>query len=128
MMIQKRKKKEFKKIVHPLSVSNIRFEGTRVEESVVKGVVNYFVLILVIFVAGTFVLSIDTYGDFETNVTAMAACLNNVGPGFSKVGPIGNFSGFNVISKLVLAFSMLIGRLEIYPMLLLFNPKVWMNK
>ena len=121
-------KKEFKKIVHPLSVSNIRFEGTRVEESVVKGVVNYFVLILVIFVVGTFALSIDTFGDFETNVTAMAACLNNVGPGFSKVGPIGNFSGFNVISKLVLAFSMLIGRLEIYPMLLLFNPKVWMNK
>lgn len=121
-------KREIKKIVHPLSVSNINFEGSRVEETVVKGVVNYFVLIIVLFAAGTFVISIDSFGDFETNISAMAACLNNIGPGFSKVGPVGNFGGYNPLSKMVLTFAMLIGRLEIYPMLLLFNPKVWMNK
>ena len=66
--------------------------------------------------------------DFETNVTAIIACINNTGPGFSLVGPMGNYSCFNDFGKILLSCLMLIGRLEIYPILLLFMPKVWFNK
>ena len=121
-------KREIKKLVHPNSVTNIKFEKTTVEETVVKGVANYFIIIIVIFAAGLLIVSFDSFGDFETNSTAMATCLNNIGPGFGKVGPMSNFSEYNWVSKLTLIFSMLIGRLEIYPILIIFNPKVWLNK
>ena len=121
-------RKEIKKLVHPMSVSNIRFEHERVNENTVKGVINYFAMIILLLGVGFIVISIDSFGDFETNISAIASCLNNVGPGFGKVGPIFNYSGYNWLSKLTLSFAMLIGRLEIYPILLLFNPKVWLNK
>ena len=121
-------KKEVKKLVHPMSVSNIRFEHERVNENTVKGVINYFVMIILLLGVGFIVISIDSFGDFETNISAITSCLNNIGPGFGKVGPIFNYSGYNWLSKLTLSFAMLIGRLEIYPILLLFNPKVWLNK
>lgn len=121
-------KREFKKILHPNSVSNIRFEGTTLEESVVKGVCNYFSLIMVILFAGTLVISLNGF-DFQTNFTAMTACINNIGPGLgSIVGPMGSFANFNWFSKLVFILAMLIGRLEIYPILILFNPKIWRKK
>ena len=121
-------RREFKKIFHPNSVSNIRFEGTTLEENVVKGVCNYFSLIIIILFAGTLILSLNGF-DFQTNFTAMTSCINNIGPGLgSIVGPMGSYANFNWFSKLVLTLAMLIGRLEIYPILILFNPKVWMNK
>lgn len=131
-------KREIKKIMHPNSVSKIRFEGSNLDESVVKGVSNYFVLIIVFVLAGTLVLSLDGF-DFQTTFTAMAATINNTGPGFSEIasqtgeltidiGPIGNYDAFSPLSKVVLILSMLIGRLEIYPILMLFNPRVWSKK
>ena len=121
-------KREFKKLLHPTSVSNIRFEGTTLEESVVKGVCNYFTLIMVILFAGTLVVSLNGF-DFQTNFTAMTACINNIGPGFGNiVGPMGSFADFNWFSKLIFILAMLIGRLEIYPILILFNPKIWRKK
>lgn len=120
--------REFKKIFHPNCVTNIKFEGTTLEENVVKGVSNYFVLIIVILFSGTLFLSLSNF-DFQTNFTAMASCLNNIGPGFGKIiGPMGNFSSYNWLSKLILTFAMLIGRLEIYPILILFNPKIYLKK
>lgn len=121
-------RREIRKLVHPNSVTNIKFEQTTVEESVVKGVANYFVIIVALFAIGVLIVSFDSFGGFETNMSAVATCLNNIGPGFGHVGPMGNFSEYNVISKLTLIFLMLIGRLEVYPMLIIFNPKVWLNK
>ena len=67
--------------------------------------------------------------DFETTITSVIACLNNTGPGFGNiVGATGNYSDFSILSKLSLSALMLIGRLEIYPLLILFSPKVWLNK
>lgn len=120
-------KREIKKLVHPNSVSNITFEGSTVDENVVKGVNGYFGIMMCIIFASLIVLSFDKL-DFETNFTAIIACVNNIGPGFSLVGPMGNYSCFNDFSKIILSALMLIGRLEIYPILLLFMPKVWFNK
>ena len=72
-------------------------------------------------------VSFDNFS-FETNVTAVFACLNNIGPGLELVGPMGNFADFSPWSKLLLSFDMLAGRLEIFPMLLLFAPSIWRRK
>ena len=72
-------------------------------------------------------ISLDSF-DFETTFTATAACYNNVGPGLSAVGPASNYAAFSNLSKMILSFAMLLGRLEIYPMLLAFAPALWRNK
>lgn len=130
--------REVRKITHPNSVANIRFDGNNVDESVVKSISNYFIIYILIFVCSFLVITLDGF-DFKTNITAVAACLNNTGPGIGglaidgqqlliDIGPLGNYSPFGVFSKLVLIFTMFVGRLEIYPILLLFNPRVWLNK
>ena len=81
-------------------------------------------LYFIIFSASALIISIDQF-DLITNFTAVAACFNNIGPGLEVVGPTGNFSGFSDLSKLVLIFDMLVGRLEIFPILMLFNPSAW---
>lgn len=80
-----------------------------------------------ILVASILLLTIDNF-DFTTNVTAVISALNNIGPGLSLVGPAGNFAFFSGFSKYVLMFDMLAGRLEIFPMLLLFVPYTWKNR
>ena len=130
--------REIKKLTHPNSVANIRFDGNNVDESVVKGVSNYFIIYILLFVCSFLVITLDGF-DFKTNITSIAACLNNTGPGIGglaidgqqaliDIGPLGNYSPFSFFSKLVLTFTMFVGRLEIYPILILFNPKVWLNK
>ena len=79
---------------------------------------------LLIVALSILIISIDNF-DFETNFTAVASALNNIGPGFSKVGPAENFSIFSNLSTFVLALDMLIGRLEIFPMLMLLSPRTW---
>jgi len=66
--------------------------------------------------------------DIETNLTAAVSCFNNVGPGLSLIGPSGNYADYTAFSKVVLSFAMLFGRLEIFPLLLAFNPKTWIRK
>ena len=128
VILAKSVKREIKKIVHPNSVSNIRFEKTTLDEKVVKGVSNYFTVLLCIFVVGIIIISANGF-DFETTITSVVACLNNTGPGFGKIiGATGNYADFSILSKLSLSALMLIGRLEIYPLLILFSPKVWLNK
>ena len=128
--------REIKKLTHPNSITNIRFEGNNVDEGVVKGISNYFTIFIIIFISCFLIISLNGF-DFTTNITAVTACINNIGPGFGPidatnaiidVGPAGNFGPFNWLSKLTLIFAMLVGRLEIYPILILFNPKVWLNK
>ncbi len=115
-----------KKMIHPHSVSTITFEGQKVDKSVQDGVTSYFGTILIIFLISSVLISFDGY-DIATNLSAVATCLNNVGPGLNVVGPCGNFGGFSAFSKVVLIFNMIIGRLEIYPVLVLFHPNTWKN-
>ena len=128
MILMKSIKREIKKIIHPNSITNIRLEGTTLDESVVKGVCNYFTILITIFVVGVLVISLNGF-DFVTTISSVVTTLNNDGPGFgSVIGATGNFASFSVLSKLTLSLLMLIGRLEIYPILVLFSPKVWLNK
>ena len=128
MILMKSIKREIKKIIHPNSITNIRLEGTTLDESVVKGVCNYFTVLITIFVVGVIVISLNGF-DFVTTISSVVTTLNNDGPGFgSVIGATGNFASFSVLSKLTLSLLMIIGRLEIYPILVLFSPKVWLNK
>ncbi|MBO7536493.1 MAG: TrkH family potassium uptake protein, partial [Bacilli bacterium] len=117
-------KREIKKLLHPNIVEPVKVDGKGIDDGVVKAVNSYFVAIIVIFLLACLLISIDGFS-IATNITAVAACLNNVGPGLEMVGPIGNYSAFSIFSKLVLSLSMLVGRLEVYPILMLFNPRTY---
>ena len=82
---------------------------------------------LLVFTVSFLLLSLDGF-DIVTTFTALTACINNIGPGLEVVGPMGNFSAFSWWSKLLLSFDMLVGRLEIFPMLLLFAPSIWQRR
>ena len=84
----------------------------------------YLVAYLFIFTFSLLIISLDNF-DFTSTFTAVTATINNIGPGLNVVGPMGNFGGFSVLSKLVMIFDMLVGRLEIFPLLLLFAPNTW---
>lgn len=116
--------KEFHSYIHPHSVRKIKMDGKSVEHDVVRSVNVYFFTFIVVFVASVFILSFENF-DLTTNFTAVASCINDVGPGLSMVGPTHNFSCFNTLSKFVLMFDMLAGRLELFPLLILFHPLAW---
>lgn len=124
MILVKNVRREIKHMLHPHSVNVIRMDGEVLDEGTVKGAANYFALYAVVLVALTVVVSLDGF-DQTTNLTAALTCLNNVGPGFSVVGPAGNFAGFSVLSKIALTFGMLVGRLEIMPIFIFFSPASW---
>ncbi|MBQ6756615.1 MAG: TrkH family potassium uptake protein [Oscillospiraceae bacterium] len=112
--------------VHPKSVRQTRLEGKTLDSDTMRSISSYFILFLLVFVASVCLVSLDNY-DLSTNFTAVAATLNNIGPGLNLVGPTQNFALFSDFSKFVLMFDMLAGRLELYPMILLFYPAVWKN-
>lgn len=114
VMYCKSARKELRKALHPHSVETIEFENQPIDSNVISSIQGYLVIYLMIFVVSLQVL-----------FSAVATCLNNVGPGMNVVGPVGNFSSLSDVSKLVLSFDMLAGRLEIFPMLLLFAPSQW---
>ena len=120
-------KREIQKLLHPNSVAPIKMEGEVVDAGVVKGVVVYFAFIIILLFAGTLLVSFDGL-DFTSTFTGVIACVNNIGPGLNLVGPMGNFDCFSYFSKVVLSILMLIGRLEVYPILILFLPKTWTGK
>ena len=116
--------KELESYLHPKSVRKIKMDGKPVEHEVVRSVNVYFITFLIIFTFSVFILSFEGKSA-ETNFTAVIATLNNIGPGLGEVGPMGSFNGYGVVSKLVMIFDMLAGRLELFPMLILFRPAVW---
>lgn len=124
LMYFKSGKMELKKAVHPHSVTSIEMDNTQVEPSIINNIHGYLILYFMIFIISFMVLSFYNL-DFESAFSAVATCLNNVGPGFNAVGPTCNFSGLSDVSKLVLSFDMLAGRLEIFPILILFAPSLW---
>ena len=98
--------------------------GRLLEHETVRGVNVFMAAYVMIFFAALLIISFDNF-DFTTNFTAIAATFNNIGPGFNVVGPMGNYSGFSDLSKIVMSLCMLTGRLEIFPMLVLFSPYTW---
>ena len=108
--------KEVAYIMHPRNIRKIRFEGKAVEHEVQRSINVFMISYLGIFVASVLLISLDNL-DGVTNFTAVAATLNNIGPGLSLVGPTCNFAMYSNFAKLVLVFDMLAGRLEIFPML-----------
>lgn len=119
--------KELSFLVHPRSVKVLKFEGKTIEHTVLRSINTYLIAYLLIFVGSILLVSLNNF-DLTTNFTAVAATLNNIGPGLAQVGPTCNFGLFGVGEKYVLMFDMLAGRLELFPMLLLFSPGTWMKK
>ena len=119
--------KELSFLIHPRSVKVLKFEGKTIEHTVLRSINTYLISYLLIFVGSIVLISLDNF-DPTTNFTAVAATLNNIGPGLNEVGPTCNFSIFSPWTKFVLMFDMLAGRLELFPMLLLFSPKTWMKE
>jgi trk system potassium uptake protein TrkH len=116
--------KELHTLVHPKQVKKITIDSKPVEHEVVRATNSYMIAFLLVFVASMIAISFDDH-DFITNFTAVAATINNIGPGLEQVGPTQNFALFSAPAKLVLIFDMLAGRLELFPMLLLFSPATW---
>lgn len=116
--------REIKTAAHPKTTAKIRMNGRLVEHETVRTVNVYIGILAVLFTIVLLIISIDGM-DFTTNFTAVAATINNIGPGLGAVGPYGNFSCYSALSKFVLSIAMLVGRLEIFPMLLLLTPKTW---
>ena len=124
MILVKNAGRELRHILRPRSVNVTRLEGVALPEETVRSTSNYLVLYVLTFLAGALLLSVDG-ASAETTLTASLTCLSNVGPGLGAVGPMGNFAGFSALSKIVLSLEMLIGRLEILPMLIFFTPSTW---
>ncbi|MCR4763323.1 MAG: TrkH family potassium uptake protein [Lachnospiraceae bacterium] len=111
-------------VTHRKSVRRVHMDGKSVDEQTVKSVAAYATLYVGIFAFSAALISLNGF-DFTTNITSVAATLNNVGPGLNMVGPMGNYADFSVLSKMVFVFDMLAGRLEILPLLILFKPATW---
>ncbi|MBQ7140777.1 MAG: TrkH family potassium uptake protein [Bacilli bacterium] len=118
--------KDFITVIHPNTIKAVRLDKKVVNEKTINDVGYYLVLYFLIIIFATLIVSLDNF-DFETTLTSVITCISNVGPGFSIVGPIGNFADFSGLSKLVLSIVMLFGRLELYPMLLLFYPLTYIK-
>lgn len=116
--------KELKQAMHPQVVAPVRMDGKLISHETIRTTNVYLCAYLFILVASVMFISLDGF-DLVTNFTAVAATLNNIGPGLSQVGPMMNFSGFSSPAKLVLIFDMLAGRLELFPMLVIFLPSAW---
>lgn len=117
-------KKNIMKIIHPNAVYVVRVNGKAVDKETLREVPVYLSLYIFVTVVAILILSIEGK-DFTTTVTAVAATMGNIGPGLGEVGPAGNFGGFNNLSKLVMSFCMLLGRIEIYPMFITAMPSSW---
>lgn len=117
-------RRDIAKIIHPRSVYTIKVDGKTIDDDTLSGVMTFFFAFIAIFALSVLVVSLDGK-DMISNFTAVATCIGNVGPGLGIVGPMGNFSEYSVLSKSVLSFCMLVGRLEIFPILLLFAPTFW---
>lgn len=123
----KKLRRDLYKLIHPRSVRTVRLNGKTVDDETLDGVPTFIVLFGVIAGVSTLLVTLS-YGDLATSFTAVLTCLGNVGPGIGAVGPTGNFSIFSPAVKLLLSFLMLLGRLELYPLLLSFMPMLYKKK
>ena len=124
VLLAKTVKKELTLALHPNAVMKVKMDGKIVEHEVIRTLNVYIVAYLFLFAASVLMITVDGY-DFVTNFTAVAATFNNIGPGLNQVGPTCSFGGFSNFSKLILTFDMLAGRLEIFPLMVLFYKETW---
>ncbi len=124
MLYVKSIRKEWDYLIHPRRVKVIRMDGQAVDKTVLHSAHIFLLAYVFIFAISVLIVSLDNF-DFGTTFTAVAATFNNIGPGLEVVGPYGSFASLSVLSKCVLMFDMLAGRLEIFPMLLLIIPSTW---
>jgi trk system potassium uptake protein TrkH len=116
--------RELRTAIHPKEVRKVTVDGKPLEQSVISATFAYLACFVLVFLGSLLLVSLDNH-DFTTNFTAVAATLGNIGPGLNAVGPTCNFGFFTPFTKIVLIFDMLAGRLELFPMLLLFTPATW---
>lgn len=124
LLLFKNLRRNIRQILNPQKVMVVRNNGKAVDEKVLSNTNAYLAAYVVIIIISTLLISLDGFG-FETNFSAVLACFNNIGPGMAAVGPTCNFAAYSTFSKLVLSFGMLAGRLEIFPMLVLFSGSTW---
>lgn len=120
-------KRDLRRLIHPRSVGVIKLEGKRLDEATISGASAYFIIYFVLFAVSFLLISFEPFS-FETNLSAVTACINNVGPGLDLVGPAGSFAAYSPHAKTLLSFAMLFGRLEIYPLLFVLIPSTWTKK
>jgi trk system potassium uptake protein TrkH len=127
LLLFKSLRRNIRQVMHPNRVQVVRNNGAVVEEQVLENTHAYLAAYVVIFIVSVLLISIDGFST-TTNISAVLACFNNIGPGLEAVGPTCNFAGFGVFSKLVLSLDMLAGRLEVFPMLVLLSRATWRNR
>ncbi len=124
ILLVKSMRSRLRQFLRPRSVNLVRFEGRTISDETIQGVTTYMTAYCAILVASFLVLAADGFS-LETNLTAVLACLNNIGPGLGLVGPTGNYAMFSAGAKIVLMLDMLLGRLEIFPLLIMLSPSTW---
>ncbi|MDU1264913.1 MAG: TrkH family potassium uptake protein [Peptostreptococcus sp.] len=128
LLLGKYIKSEIRKIVHPRSIVSVKVDGKVMDDTVIRSITAYIMIYMSILVVSYLMISLNEL-DLETTLTSVITCINNVGPGFGEIiGPTQNFSTLSDFSKLVLTLDMLIGRLEIYPILFIFSPRMFKRR
>lgn len=125
LLLVKNAAREILYILNPRVVKTVKLEGRRVDHETVRGTTSYLIIFIGIFSASVLAVVAAEGCDLVSGFTSVAACLNNIGPGLGAVGPASNFGWMTDISKLILSFDMLAGRLELFPILILFSPSTW---
>jgi trk system potassium uptake protein TrkH len=114
-----------KQMIHSRSVTAVRFEGKKLDNSTILSVTNYLTIYILCFFIILILILFEPFA-FETNFTTVTSCFNNIGPSFGEAAL--NYDCYSYFSKIVLSFAMLLGRLEIFPMLILFSPSIWKKR
>ncbi len=117
-------RREIKQVIHPRSVNVVKLDGRVVPEETLRSILIFFAAYLFITLMATLVIALDNFS-FGSTLTAVIACIGNIGPGLELVGPMGNYAPFSPLSKIVLSMCMIIGRLEVLPILVLFSKNAW---
>ena len=125
MMLIKNAKREFQRMLQPRSVAVVKFEGKRVDEVTINSVMSYLSIYILFFCIIVFIIGFEKF-DIETNITAVASCFNNIGPAFGQASA--SYAAYSPFGKIILSIAMLIGRLEIYPIILTLSPSTWHKK
>lgn len=127
VILVKASMRDIQRMLHPHAVTTVRFEGKPLDDKTVRGTSIYLTFYIMTFMTSVLLVALDHF-DLVTTFTAVTACFNNIGPGLATVGPMGSFAYFSDPVKLLLSFDMLAGRLELYPMLILFAPTMWVKR
>ena len=128
VLLLKAVKRELHRLIHPRSRTTIKFEGKNVDEGTISGVECYLALYIICFVGIFLILCFEKSFDIETNFSAATSCFNNIGPGLGAVGPVSSFADYSAVSKIVLSVAMLLGRLELFPLIITLAPSTWTKK